>query len=139
MRIVLDTNVVVSALLWRGTPYQLLEAIRQQPSVQCFSSAPLLQELADVLTRPSAEKRLAIISKSAREVLDDYLAVVELVEPVNIPRVVPGDPDDDVVIGTALAAKGDFLVTGDQPLRSVAEYQSIRIVGVGEMVQALQR
>jgi len=48
MRIVLDTNVVMSALLWRGTPYRLLAAIRQRPSAQLFSSTALLEELADV-------------------------------------------------------------------------------------------
>lgn len=42
MRIVLDTNVALSALLWRGTPYRLLEAIRQRGDVQLISSAALL-------------------------------------------------------------------------------------------------
>lgn len=51
MRIVLDTNVVISALLWRGKPYRLLEAIRQRTDMQLFSSAALLEELADVLIR----------------------------------------------------------------------------------------
>ncbi len=52
MRLVLDTNVVLSALLWRGTPYRLLDALRQSaPTVQLYSSMPLLEELADVLGR----------------------------------------------------------------------------------------
>jgi putative PIN family toxin of toxin-antitoxin system len=69
VRIVLDTNIVLSALLWQGTPYHLLAAIREQPGVQLYSSPVLLDELADVLTRASAAKRLALIGKSAREVL----------------------------------------------------------------------
>ena len=69
MRIVLDTNVVLSALLWRGTPYHLLATIGQRSSIQLYSSTALLEELADVLTRPSATKRLALIGRSAREVL----------------------------------------------------------------------
>ena len=79
MRIVLDTNVVLSALLWRGTPYQLLEAVRDRSSVRLFSSAALLEELADVLTRPAASKRLALIGKGARDVLSDYVEAIELV------------------------------------------------------------
>ncbi len=43
MRIVLDTNVVMSALLWRGNPYQLLQAIRQRSNLQMYSSAALLE------------------------------------------------------------------------------------------------
>lgn len=50
--------MVLSALLWRGTPHHLLAAIGQRSSIQLYSSAALLEELADVLTRPSAAKRL---------------------------------------------------------------------------------
>ncbi len=101
MRLILDTNVVLSGLLWRGTPYRLLEAIRQQPRLQIYSSAALLEELADVLSRPSPSKRLALIGKSVREVLADFIDAVELIEPIDIPRVVLTDPDDDQVIAAA--------------------------------------
>ena len=78
----------MSALLWRCKPYLQLEAIRQRSDVQLVSSAALLGELADVLTRSSATKRLALTSKTAREVLADYAEIVELVEPTSVPRVV---------------------------------------------------
>ncbi|MBK8964236.1 MAG: hypothetical protein IPM75_14495 [Candidatus Competibacteraceae bacterium] len=55
------TNVVFSALLWRGKPYQLLDAISQHPDRSLFSSPALLDELADVLARPMATRRLALI------------------------------------------------------------------------------
>ena len=57
MRLVLDTNVVLSGVVWQGTPFRLLETIRQQPSVQLYSSTVLLEELADVLARPFATQR----------------------------------------------------------------------------------
>ena len=80
MRIVLDTNVVFSALLWRGTPYRLLEAIQQRPSAQLYSSAVLLEELTDVLTRPSATKRLALIDKTAATVLANPEEALRLID-----------------------------------------------------------
>jgi putative PIN family toxin of toxin-antitoxin system len=78
VRIVLDTNVVLSALLWRGTPFRLLDAIQRRSSTQLYSSIALLEELTDVLTRPSATKRLALIDKTAAAVLADYVEVIEL-------------------------------------------------------------
>ncbi len=62
----------MSALLWRGKPYLLLDAIRQRADLQLISSFVLLEELADVLTRPAATKRLALIAKTPREVIADY-------------------------------------------------------------------
>ncbi|MCA3153067.1 MAG: hypothetical protein ING77_18015, partial [Rhodocyclaceae bacterium] len=57
-----------------------------------------------MLTRPSATKRLALIGRSAREVLADFVEAIELVEPASVPRVVVGDVDDDQVIAAAIAA-----------------------------------
>ncbi|MBS0600777.1 MAG: putative toxin-antitoxin system toxin component, PIN family, partial [Proteobacteria bacterium] len=68
MRIVLDTSVVLSALLWRGTPYHLLSAISQRPELRLYNTA-LLEKLADVLARPTANRRLTLIGRSAGAVL----------------------------------------------------------------------
>lgn len=137
MRIVLDTNVVFSALLWRGTPYRLLEAIGQRSSSQLYSSTALLEELTDVLTRPSAIKRLALIEKTAATVLADYVELIELVAPTTVPRVVPGDVDDDQVIAAAVAAQANLIVSGDRKhLLPLGSHAGIAIVDVA---QALRR
>ena len=125
MRIVLDTNVVLSALLWRGPPFQLLKAIRENPSTHLYTSPVLLQELAEVLARPAASRRLAAIGTTAGDVLIDYLEAVDLVEPAEIPRVVR-DPDDDHVLACALAANTEWIVSGDRDLLDIGTFQGIR-------------
>jgi len=138
VRIVLDTNVVLSALLWRGTPHHLLAAIGQRSSIQLYSSTALLEELADVLTRPSATKRLALIGRSAREVLADYVEAIELVEPASVPREVVGDVDDDQVIAAAVAARADLIVSGDRKhLLPLGSHQGIDIVDAAEAVRRI--
>jgi putative PIN family toxin of toxin-antitoxin system len=137
VRIVLDTNVVLSALLWRGTPYRLLDAIRNRSEARLFTSPALLDELADVLTRPSATKRLAVVGKTAREVLADYVDAVEVVEPEHVPRVVPADADDDQVIAAAVAAGADWIVSGDADLLSMGSYQGIPIMTAAQAVEQI--
>ena len=138
MRIVLDTNVVPSALLWRGTPHHLLAAIGQRSSIQLYSSTALLEELADVLTRPSATKRLALIGQSAREVLADYVEAIELVEPSSVPRVVLGDVDDDQVIAAAVAARADLIVSGDRKhLLPLGSHQGMGIIDATEALRRI--
>lgn len=139
MRLVLDTNVVFSALLWRGTPYRLLEAIRLKSGIQLYSSAVLLEELEMVLARPSASKRLAAIDKNARAVLADYAAAIELVSPTRIPRVVLNDPDDDHVIAAALSARADLIVSGDADLLTLNSYEGIAIVNAAEAIARISR
>lgn len=138
MRIVLDTNVVLSALLWRGTPHHLLAAIAQRSSIQLCSSTALLEELADVLTRPSATKRLTLIDKTARAVLADYVEAIELVEPATVPRVVVGDVDDDQVIAAAVAARADLIVSGDRKhLLPLGSHEGIAIIEASEALRLI--
>ena len=138
MRIVLDTNVVLSALLWRGTPHHLLTAIGQRSSIQVYTSAALLDELTDVMTRPSITGRLALIGRSAREVLADYIEAIELVEPASVPRVVAGDVDDDQVIAAAVAARADLIVSGDRKhLLPLGSHQGVDIVDAAEAVRRI--
>ena len=137
MRIVLDTNVALSALLWRGKPYRLLEAIRQRSDIRLFSSPVLLAELTDVLSRPSPTKQLAVIGKSAREVLADYIEIVEVVEPQDVPRVVPSDADDDHVIAAAVTAQATLIVSGDSDLLSLGSHQGIDILSAAMAVEQI--
>jgi len=133
MRLVLDTNTVVSAPLWEGVPHSLLAAIRDK-GVALFTSRPLIAELADVLSRRKFEKQLAAALLSSGQLVDWYARSTTSVRPVSVPRLV-SDPDDDVVIGTAVAAKADLIVTGDHALLSVVEYEGVRIVSVVEALR----
>ena len=127
----------MSALLWRGKPYQLLEAIRERSNLQIYSSGVLLEELADVLTRPSATKRLALIDKQAREVLLDYIAAVQVIDAAPLPQPVCRDPDDDVVLALALAASADLIVSGDNDLLVLDQLEGVPIVNAAQALQRL--
>lgn len=137
MRLVLDTNVVFSALLWQGTAYRCLLAARANPGVQLFSSVPLIEELADVLTRKESAKRLALLDLSADAVVADYVRTLHLVEPEPIERT-SNDPDDDVVLATALAAHADALVSGDRKhLLVLQAFQGIPIVSTAQAIELI--
>lgn len=135
MRLVLDTNVVASAILWSGKPRLLLQAARER-RVELFTSTPMLAELTDILGRRKFDRKIAASQLTIDQLVDGYAQLVSLVRPASIARIAP-DPDDDVVIATALAARADLLVTGDKPLLIVAEHQGVRIVAVSEAVKAL--
>ncbi len=136
MRLVLDTNVVASAILWGGTPRLLLQAAREK-RVEIFTSTPMLAELTDILGRRKFAKKIAASQLTIDQLVDGYAQLAALVHPSPVPRIAP-DPDDDVVIGTALAAKAALIVTGDKPLLSIAEHQGVRIVGVGQAIEMIE-
>lgn len=136
MRLVLDTNVALSALVWRGTPHRLLSAIRQSKAAHLFSSEALLVELAEVLGRPHLTKPLAAIGRTAADVLADYAAAVEIVVPTHVPKVAR-DSDDDQVLACALAAKADAVVSGDNDLLALGIFQAIPILTAAKALEAI--
>jgi len=122
-------------MLWGGSPKLLLQAGREK-RVELYTSTPLLAELTDILSRRKFEKKIAASLQTVDQLVDRYVELVSVVRPTSIPRTAP-DPDDDVVIGTALAAKADLLVTGDRSLLSVGEHHGVRIVGVAETLRMM--
>jgi predicted nucleic acid-binding protein len=77
MKVVADTNVVVSALLWHGPSRQILDAARAG-SIQLFTTAVLLAELQDVLMRPKFAERLTRASVTADQLVRGYGALAGL-------------------------------------------------------------
>ena len=123
----LDTNTIVSALLWHGNPRKLLEAVRAGV-VDSATSPVLLAELADVLGRAKFASKVQVSGETVEQMINDYARVARVVFPLAAPRVVPDDPDDDHVIACAVAARADLIVSGDSDLLSMGAYQDIGIV-----------
>lgn len=134
MRLILDTNVVLSALLWGGTPYRLLQ-LAVEGEAQLFTSPVLAAELREILARPHLAAKLLEKGTTADAVTALYLEFARALSPLTVPRVVPDDADDDHVVACAVAAKADIIVSGDKHLLKLHEYQGIRIVTVAQAVQ----
>jgi uncharacterized protein len=133
MRAVIDTNVLLSGLLWRGPAHALLEQVRNG-SVTFLSSPELLTELADVLARSKFEAILSRSNSSREHMLAQVLQLAELTDPPPLAQPVCRDPDDDAVLALAIAALADVIVSGDDDLLSLTSFDNIPILNP---VQAL--
>jgi putative PIN family toxin of toxin-antitoxin system len=131
VRAVIDTNVLVAGLFWRGPPHTLLEQVRAG-AVAMVSSPMLLAELTDVIGRPKFDTILARTSTSHERLLADVRRMTEIVEPPPLPQPVCRDPDDDEVLALAIAARVDLIVSGDNDLLSLGSFEGIPIVAPSE-------
>jgi putative PIN family toxin of toxin-antitoxin system len=127
MRVVADTNTIVSGLLWRGAPRQVLDAA-QAGRIDLATSAILLAELEDVLSRDKFVERLKRARILAQELVLGYAALAKLFEPATISPVVLEDPEDDAVLACAVAAQADAIVSGDSHLLNLKDYQGIPVL-----------
>jgi putative PIN family toxin of toxin-antitoxin system len=138
LRLVLDTNIVVAGLLWNGPPRRLLEAAIAG-EVELFSSVVLLDELAHTLGYAKFASRLESFGTSIAALVAQYTALVSLVAPASVPRIVVNDADDDHVIAAAVAARAELIVTGDRKhLLPIGTHQGIAIVTAREVVGRIE-
>ena len=121
MRVVLDTNVLVAALVARGTCADLLEHCVRVHTI--ISSRELLDELEDVLVR-----RLRQRKTDARSAARLFEGTFTLVAPDSLATPVCRDPDDDEVLATALSGQCAVIVSGDRDLLVLDPFEGIRIM-----------
>jgi len=136
VRVVADTNVVVSGLLWRGNPRRILDAARDG-IIELFTSVVLLEELEDVLSREKFAARLEAAQVKAHELVLGYSALATLIEAESIGPVILADPDDDAVLACALAAQCEVITSGDSHLLNLKRHEEIRILTAAELVGEL--
>ena len=105
MRILFDTNVLFAAFTVRGFCKELLEETIDLCTI--IWSRPLRDELLRALRR----KRL--LSPTVSDALNAFAGLCDTVDPVPLRKRICRDPDDDVVLATALAGRADLIVTGD--------------------------
>jgi putative PIN family toxin of toxin-antitoxin system len=123
MKAILDTNVLVSGVFWKGPPFEILNAW-QKSRFRLTISPPILEEYRRVLGEMT--KRYAIpVLRSILEIIELH---AEMVEPVFLAKPICSDPDDDKFLEAAVAASADYVVSGDAALLRLKIFRGIGIV-----------
>ncbi len=132
MKIVLDTNVAVSGLLWQGPPNQLLKWAREKLCV-IIGCEQAVGEINRVLNYGKFSKRVARLGFTPDQVAAYYMNLITFVpNPKNIPNTIEQDPFDNIFLAMAAENNALLIVSGDKHLLDLGEYLSIPIVTPAE-------
>lgn len=135
MLIVIDTNLWISGLLWRGVPWRLLRLAEQGRVTLCMAPA-MVTELAEVLTYERLQPRLRQLGLTPAELVAYVLTVASIFE---VPEsrdasIVAADPDDDIFLRCAVVAGAAYVVSGDHHLLDLERYAGIPILTVRDFL-----
>lgn len=122
-RVVLDTNIIISALLFGGNPRLiLLKAINGE--MRLGMSPDLLRELREVLLR----KKFNLTEQFVEMTIYEIEGLCDMVFPVNKVKVIDKDPDDDKILECALEYKADIIISGDEHILNLVSFHGIPIL-----------
>ena len=122
-RIVVDTNVMASALLFGGNPREvLLQAIRGE--IGLGMSPAMFYELQGVLSR----KKFGLAEQLVETVMNEVTGLSDMVFPRRSVSVIERDPDDNMVLECALEYRAQAIISGDEHLLALAAFENIPIL-----------
>jgi len=131
--VVVDTNVIVSALLFGGTPGRLIDLWKER-RIQIFVCKEIIDEIMRVLTYPRfhlSEKEISYL------IYGEILPYSEIVDIPSGPVIISRDPSDDKFVRCAVASGADVLVSGDRHLLALKEHGDIKILTPARFLAAL--
>lgn len=132
MRVVVDTNVLMSGIFFGGTPAKVLDAWRSGVFMLVISPA-----ISKEYARVGEELTSAYGAFDVGRILQLIALTAETVHPLPMNEQVCSDPDDDIFIAAAIAGNAEVIVSGDKALRRATGYQGISIRSPGEFVRKL--
>lgn len=133
VRVVAGTNILISALVFGGLPWTILDS-GLKGAFLLVTSKPLLEELGEKL-----RDKFGISTATIQSILADIHRAAEVVDPDFELNAVPDDPDDNRVLECAVAGNADFIVSGDKHLLRLGSYQRIKILTARQFLEALQQ
>jgi len=132
MKAVLDTNVLVSALIKTGKPRELLFRAAEG-KFQAILSRQILEEFVKVVRDPKVGRY--VDEEDVEAFLRALAAMTSTMKVKSKFKAVKRDPKDDVVLRTAYDSGSDYVVTGDRDLLEIREFRGIRIITVERMLE----
>lgn len=128
-RIVVDTNVLISAVFFKGKPDVILEAWRAGV-LEIILSAEILNEYSEVLKRLS--RKYPSIKTSG--ILSVFASGCRIVEPEVLDKQICDDPNDDKFLAAAIGGEAEIVISGDNHLLNVNGYSGIDILRPAEFI-----
>ena len=138
MRVVVDTNVALSGLLWHGPPNQILKWAREG-ILEVLACEETIAELKRALKYKRFSNRFSTLQTTPAEVLAYYMNLVLFVPtPPSIPGQIIEDPFDNLFLALASEKRARLIISGDRHLLELEEYDHIQIITPSEACQVIE-
>jgi len=134
VKIVCDTNILVSGFMYSGNEREIIRKISLGEVIN-FTSKELLLEFASVIKR----KKFKLNKDEQRRILKFLIEISEIVEPTKTINIIKEDPADNRVIEVALESRSRYIISGDKHLLNLRKYKNIKILSAREFIDILEK
>lgn len=129
-RVILDTNILVSALLFKGDLAKIVDLWKKGKIIPVLSRETFA-EFEAVLEYP----KFSLTRQEIKVIVEEFLPYFEVIEITEDVEGICRDIDDDKFIACAVSASADFIVTGDKDLLNMGKYKSVKIISASVLLK----
>jgi len=133
IKVVLDTNVLISATFWRCPSNEITILVAKQ-KITCFTSTEIVDEYAKILKRDFKQSE-----SQNEEKVEGILLFSQIVSPTTKITAVKDDPEDNKILEASIDANADFIVSGDKHLLKLKEFKGTKILTAREFLEVVRK
>ena len=134
MKVVVDTNVLVSAAFWDGDSNKIIEKAEKK-EIELVTSREILEEFSNVLSYKDIQEKIRDKHLEMKRTVEKIASISTIIKPQKNFNAVKDDPDDNKFLDCAIAGKADFIITNDNHLLKLKEFEGIKVVAPGEFLK----
>lgn len=135
IKCVIDTNVYISGIFWKGKPGKILHLGKKEKFIN-FISQPILDEIKDVLTRK--DKPFKLLSQEAEDIIANIISYSFLIKPNTKLNVIKEDEQDNRILECALESGANYIISGDPHIRELKKFKDIEMVSPTEFLEIIK-
>ena len=133
LKIVPDTNILVSAFIAHGNEYEILK-LGKLKEIKIIISSAILEEFGEVIRRP----KFGFSNKQIEDFIKQVLDTVEIVFPSIKLEIVKEDFEDNRILEAAVETKADYIISGDFHLLKLGQFKDIKIVAASQFLDLIK-
>ncbi len=137
MKITVDTNVLISSTFWAGCSDIILKKAENK-EIELLISKEILEEFSRVLNYEEIQQKIKNKNLEMRRTIEKIISISTIIEPIKKLNIVKDDPDDNKILECAFEGKVKYIISQDNHLLKLKEFEGIKIVSPEEFLNILK-
>ncbi len=138
MKITLDTNVLISATFWYGPSFSIIEKVENK-ELELFLSEDIISEFSRVLESDEIQQKIKGKNLEMKRTIEKIISISQITKPKEKLDIIKEDQEDNKIIECALEGKVSYLISQDNHLLKLKEFQGIRIINPRDFLDLINK
>ncbi len=138
MKVTVDTNILVSATFWYGDSNEIIDRVERK-EIELFLSKEIIEEFARVLNYEEIQEKIKNKNLEMKRTVEKIASLSLIVEATEKLNVLKEDADDNKILECAKAGKVDFIISNDNHLLKLKEFEGIKIFSSSDFLKIIKK